>query len=174
MCIRDRIGSHICRVDWHSHGWPCETLNGRFRIARYLSLLLLSTSCDWILNYSNSHQTFHFAIILQLILRRKFLIASQFVFATFVSRSPRTLTDLEIAVPFRPIKYIWAMMIFWRVRGKITKTFLYCTVYWNWAKSCAFSYEHFLQVNYRACWFRLINVKKLISLNMVLEAKSYV
>ena len=47
----------------------------------------------------------------------------------------------------RPLDNVWAMMIVWRIRGKIIRTVLCCIVWHNCAQSYVHWYEWFLQMD---------------------------
>jgi len=57
------------------------------------------------------------------------------------------LYDVTIIVPLPPRDNIRAMMIVWKIRGKIIRTVLCCVVYCSCTILYAHSYEQFLQVN---------------------------
>ena len=60
----------------------------------------------------------------------------------------KTLTHNVIFCPSPPVDIIWAIMIVWRIKGKIIRTLLCCVVY----TSCAQWYTHTRAVLKDDCW----------------------
>jgi len=55
-----------------------------------------------------------------------------------------TQSDLPSFIHSPPVDIIWALVIFWRIRGKIIRTVLCCVVYYSCAQWYAYAYEQFL------------------------------